>query len=183
MKRKAGVRYKVQLSGLSEILRAADAIFDPKKRLALMKKAIRAAGAVLLKEMRRRLKSHDRTGWLRKSMKSKLKFYKKSSTLVMIVGVASGMRTTADVEKRLGKAKKTVAQNIVSHNYAHLVFGKRKAFTQTINYVTKKGKRVVMQRRIAAYAGDNVITQVADMFGAVAKQKMIDIIAAGLKTQ
>ena len=179
-KRIPGVRYRIELGGIQDILSRTKDITDPAARLKLMKKAIRAAGAYLLKQIRRLLKKHDRTGWLRKSMKSKLKYYKKSGTLVLIVGVGSNLRTTAQLEKWLGKARKTVAANIVSHNYAHLLFEGHKAFTQTITYTTKRGKQVTMRRRIAAARGDNVIYQVAAMYGEDAKKRMGDVITQGL---
>lgn len=180
MAKTPGMRYQVKLDGVGDILRQSSAILDPKQRLALQKKGIRAAGNVLLKFIRRELRKHDRTGWLRKTMKSKLVYFKKTGTLVLIVGVQSKATKSVQVEQRLGRSKKYVTKNITSHNYAHLVLNPRRAFTQEITYTTRLGKVVRMTRHIAAYKGDNIFESATKIKGAAALAAMQDVITQGI---
>jgi len=171
---------KMELVGVNEALSQATDMTDPKRRKALMKKALRAGGAILLKFMRQKLRKHDRTGWLRKNLISKLKYYKKQDTMVLILGVKSNATTTVTVEKRLGNSVVQKTERITAHKYAHLVMFPRRSFTQQLSFTNKTGKVVTQQRRITGYQGDNVIDMTTKYHGAEALAKIRSVINEGM---
>jgi len=179
MARQSGFRIKVELSGVNEALSGALDLADPKKRADLMKKAIRAGGRVLLKYMRAMMRKHDRTGWLRKNLISKLKYYKKQGTLVLILGVKSNATTTVTVRQRIGRNFIKQTKQITAHKYAHLVMFPRRQFTQQLTFRNRLGHIVTQQRNIGRYKGDNIIDAATQFHGAEALAAIRRVIENG----
>lgn len=112
------MKITLELTGFQQALKDLKKLRRGKERTDALKKAMRAAGAKMLIIVRRLLRPHKRSGWLSRTNKSKLKYYKKTDTLALIVGVQSNAETSYNGRK------------IVSHKYEHFLRLGRKGFYQ-----------------------------------------------------
>lgn len=157
--------YRIEIAGIKSALKDLKK-FTGENRIKVMKKAFRAAANAILKNMRKRLKTngHYRSGLLYKSLKTKLKYYKKLDVLVVMVGVKSNMKGTYK------------GNPITSHKYAHFITKGRKSFTQFYSpfFVMKNSpsRAALLTREIGAVQADNFIA------AAVYTQQVAAIAAA-----
>lgn len=173
---------RIELTGLRNALKDLKKIKDRTRRLKVMKKAIRAAGRVLLSSMRGIIKAKlRRSGNLLKATSTRLRYYRKSDILVLMVGIKSWV---------IGDYK---GRKTVSHKYAHLAQKGHKAFTQIVKvqpgkrYMIKGSSGLVvvsnrsptviqLRRRIGAAKGENFVESVTRMQGNVALRKAEEVL-------
>lgn len=141
------------------------------ERLKLMKKAMRAAGRVMLQVARRVYKGmvKDRSGTLRKSLKSRLRFYKKADVLVLLVGVQSWFKGEYN------------GQRVIAHKYAHLVTRGRKKFRQTYRYKDRKGRVWTARRWVKGTVGRDFIEVASRAAVNTATEAIRNTVAQGLQ--
>lgn len=146
---------RVEIKGFKGIIREIRKNAPAKEyRAKLLKTALNAVGGVVARTLRQL--SPVRSGTMKKSMKHKTKYYKKSDTVVVLVGVKSKFKGNYQ-----GKV-------VTPTNYAHLVTRGRKAFTQEIKIGRGKSFRagkilitnnttrvIVFKRRVGAARANN----------------------------
>lgn len=179
------VTVQVELTGIKEAMAGIERL-EKKNRIVWMKKALRRAGAYVLRFIRIEAKKHDRSNTLYRSLKSKLKYYKKTDTLVMLLGVRSWFEGTFRGRK------------VVPHRYLHLILKGHKEFQQ--QFVTKPGKRYAKKdkrtgklvfytakkpmhitRRVGAAKADNFIAETSQRAFPQALQLIRDTVKQGLE--
>lgn len=122
----AGFRVACKIDGLKDMIDKVNAL-DKKMRNKILRKAVNAAGKIVLKAARAGFRKgwNVDTGWLKKSMGSRVKVYRRSGVVVAIVGARRKMRKDRKTKSRVlstfGRRLSASGLKNVPTSYAHLV--------------------------------------------------------------
>ncbi len=140
-----GALVKFEVSDVNRALSSLGELPE-EMRKAVARAAIRRGARVLVNGMRRALRKHKRTGLLSNSIRTRIRYYNKRNTMVVLVGVASNVSGTFRGER------------ITTHKYEHFVRGFRRSFVQKYR---AWGRGPILTRTIGAHAPDDFVTSAA----------------------
>lgn len=147
--------FKIKIEGIADLVKRINALEGSVRKKA-NREAMRGAGAEVRKDMRARVPRRVKyggvnvSGTMRRSVKSRVKSYRRSGVVVCMVGVARKQKRQIGVRVRDGaKSKKGDPIFMVPSKIYHLVeFGTKRSRARSFVRRAEFAARAAVQRRV-----------------------------------